>query len=110
VDKFEIGVVYQKGSKFFLAVDQSTLVACKSGSLTRVRPTTTYNPVRSMTVEKLCAHWDLSLDQFDDLMSEHLSPEPTSIKPRPRGTRRRKEADEEYWRRYRTGRIVCPKV
>ena len=107
---FEIGVVYRKSSKLFIAVDPSTLVSCKGGVSTTIRPTSSYSVIRSISVEDVCEQWEISLDQFDELMSEHLAPPQTGIKARPRGTRRKKDADDEYWRRHRTGRIARPKL
>ena len=123
---FEIGVVYHKDSRFYIAVDGSTLVSCKGGKVVKKKtvtkkrltckskggkvvkrsPTTPYNVLRSISVESLCERWGITLDQFDAMMADHLSPSTENIKPRPRGTRRCKDADDLYWRRYRTGRIA----
>lgn len=106
---FEIGLVYQKNSRFFIAVDTSTLVSCKGGVATTVRPySNAYSSVRSISVEELCEKWEINLDQFDVLMSVYIKPPQDGVKARPRGTRRKKGDDDEYWRRHRTGRITRP--
>jgi len=106
--EFEIGVVYQKDTRYFIAVDDRTLVTCKNGSLMSVRPHTDYHLVRSISVEDLCVHWGVDLDTFDRLMEGQLAPPQTEIKTRPRGSRRKRSDDDEYWRRHRTGRIARP--
>jgi hypothetical protein len=108
--KHEIGIVYKKGSRLFIAVAESLLVNCEKGLVTEVRPNSKYEAVRSISVEDLCEKWDLSLDQFDVLMTGYLSPSNTDVRSRPRGSRRDKKDDDEYWRRHRTGRIARPKL
>ena len=108
--KHEIGIVYQKNSRYFIAVGEMTLVNCEKGLVTEVRPYTKYDTVRTISVEDLCEKWDITLDQFDVLMSAYLTPESADVKPRPRGSRRKKSSDDEYWRRHRTGRIARPKL
>lgn len=104
--EFEIGVVYQKGSQLFVAVDASALISLKSGSPVMVRPTTQYKLIRNATVEDLCENWGVELDAFDNLMRSYLGPPAEAAKPRPRGTRRQTTDEDDYWRRHRTGRIA----
>lgn len=109
--EFEIGVVYRKETRHFIAVSDVLLVSCAKGLVTEVKPYgKSYSAVRSISVEALCDRWDISLDQFDLLMDGYLTPPQTSIKPRPRGERRKKGDDDEYWQRHRTGRISRPKL
>lgn len=108
--KHEIGIVYQKSGRLFIAVSDALLVNCKKGLVTEVRPTSKYDTVRSISVEDLCERWELTLEQFDVLMNSYLAPVNIETKSRPRGSRRTKSADEEYWRRHRTGRIARPKL
>jgi len=108
---FEIGVVYKKGPRYFIAVSDALLVNGNKGLVSEVRPYgANYDTVRSISVEDICDHWDISLDQFDVLMSAYLTPPETEVKARPRGSRRKKDDDDEYWRRHRTGRIARPKL
>lgn len=106
--KHEIGLVYRKGTKFFIAVSESLLVNGNKGLVTEVRPHNKYDLVRSMTVEELCDEWELNLAQFDALMGGYLSPSDVEVKSRPRGSRRAKSEDDEFWKRHRTGRIARP--
>ena len=108
--KHEIGIVYRNGNRLFIAVTDSLLVNCKKGIVTEVRPYTRYDVVRSISVEELCEDWELSMDQFDVAMGAYLNPTNIEIKSRPRGARRPKVDDEEYWKRHRTGRIARPKL
>lgn len=107
---YEIGVVYSKGPRLFIAVDARTLVGCSKGKVSEIKPQSQYTVVRSISVEKLCEKWDISLREFDALMSDYMAPPQTAIKTRPRGTRRTKDDDEEYWKRHRTGRIARPQL
>jgi len=107
---FEIGVVYQKANRLFIAIEPSTLVSCRGGTRTKVRPSSRYSPVRTISVEDLCEHWGIGLDEFDVLMSAELSPPKSATKTRPRGSRRTKNDDDAYWKRHRTGRILRPKL
>jgi hypothetical protein len=107
---FEIGLVYRKGPNYFIAVDQSTLVCCALGETSFVRPHSGYDMVRSISVEELCEKWEIELDEFDVLMADYLKPPETDLKTRPRGSKRKKTDDDEYWRRHRTGRIARPSL
>jgi len=103
--EFEIGVVYKKHSKYFIAVDTSMLVSCRGGNLYEVKPSTRYKAIRSISVEDICESWGVSLGQFDTMMADYLKPQ-GELKTRPRGPRVGKDDEEEYWRSHRTGRIA----
>ena len=107
---YEIGVVYQRGSRYFIAVDDKTLVCCAGGDVSKVQPTTQYQLVRSISVEKLCEEWGIELDTFDFLMADYLAPPQDTVKTRPRGSRIKKDEAEDYWKRHRTGRIAKPSL
>lgn len=107
---FEIGLVYRKGPQVFIAVDERTLITCKDGREVEVRPTTKYDVVRSMSVEEISDHWGVTLDEFDRLVGKHLGPPAGAVKSRPRGTRRKTEDEDDYWKRTRTGRIARPRL
>ena len=108
MSNFEIGVVYHKDLRHFIAVDNKTLVCCEGGEAVETRPITKYDVIRTISVEDLCAHWKITLARFDELMSAYLTPPQDTVKSRPRGNRSKKGEDEEYWRRHRTGRIARP--
>ncbi|MGD9725475.1 MAG: hypothetical protein AB7L09_00430 [Nitrospira sp.] len=103
--KYEIGLVYEKDGHYWIATSETVLVNGEGGDITELRPSTKYDLVRSISVEELCEAWSLSLEQFDGLMSSYLAPSAAEVKSRPRGTRRPKSDDDEFWRRHRTGRI-----
>ena len=102
---FEIGVVYKKNNRFFLAVTDRILVSFREGQPMEVRPHHRYDLVRSISVEKLCAHWGVTLDDLDRVTAAYLAPAPEVVKTRPRGSRRRRAADELAWREFRTMRL-----
>lgn len=103
---FEIGVVYEKANRLFIAIKPSTLVSCRGGKAIQVKPVSRYSPVRTISVEELCDRWGISLNEFDNLMSTELAAPKTPDKTRPRGSRRTKNADDAYWQHLRTGRIL----
>lgn len=103
---FEIGVVYEKNKKYFVAVTQATVVTCKGGKDSKIKPSSTYTAIRSLTVQELCKHWGITLAQLDTMMSKYLSPPQSSLKTRPRGQRKRGKEEEEFWHNHRTGRVV----
>ena len=103
--RFEIGVVYKKGSRYFLALSAGTLITFKDGELQEIRPNAKYEAVRSISVETLCKLWGISLDTLDQQTAKYLAPSNEGIRPRPRGSRRRAAADEDLWRSIRMTRL-----
>ena len=103
--RHEIGVVYKKGSRHCLAVSANTLITFKNGSLSEVKPQAKYDVVRSISVETLCKLWGISLTDLDKGTAKYLAPSTEGIKPRPRGSRRRRAADEHAWRNMRLIRL-----
>ena len=108
--KFEIGLVYKRNQRFYLAVSSDKLITRKNGKMVETKPSAQYDVVRSISVEVLSESWGLTLDQFDQTTKEHLSPLETVGKTRPRGTCRKTSSEDEYWRRSRTGRIASPRL
>lgn len=103
---YEIGVVYQKGGRYHLAVSERTLVTFKNGRVREVRPHTPYEPVRSMSVEELCRAWGIDARRLDELMARYVTP--TTARTRPRGSSRRERAAAELaWMVLRTRRIAA---
>lgn len=108
MQSFEVGIVYQKGHLFFIAVSPSALVTFKNGETVEVRPHTTYDMVRSISVEALCERWGITLEKLDEMTAQYLPVPQDSVKPAPRGSRRLRKNDESVWREIRSGRLPRP--
>jgi hypothetical protein len=108
--QFEIGLIYKKSGRLHIAVDPDTLVSCKNGKASKIKPTSKYEVVRSISVEALTESWGITLDAFDKLVGAYLGPPEGCVKARPRGTRRTTQTEEDYWKRSRTGRIARPRL
>jgi hypothetical protein len=104
---FEIGVVYRKNSRYYLAVSERTLITFKNGTLQEIRPYARYDVVRSISVEELCQRWSITLDCLDEATARYLAPSAEGVKPRPRGSRRQRAVDEMAWRSLRTIRLLA---
>lgn len=107
---FEIGVVYRKSNKLFLAVDERTLLTFKDGAPQEVKPNARYEVVRSISVEELCRLWGVALDDLDVQTAKYLAPSMEGLKTRPRGSRRRRSVDEHAWKNLRMIRLVAPRA
>lgn len=103
---YEVGVVYRKNTRMFLAVSDRTLITWRDGEIQEVRPYAKYDAVRSISVEELCKRWGVDLDHLDTITSKYLAPELEGIHPRPRGSRRRRAVDENAWRNLRMIRMA----
>jgi len=103
---FEIGVVYKKNSRLYLAVTDRVLITMKNGLVDSVRPYGKYDPVRQISVDGLCEQWDISARRLDEETLRFLQPSPEGIKPRPRGSRNSRSTEEHLWRERRTIRLA----
>lgn len=103
--QYEIGVVYRKGSRLFLAMSERTLITFKDGELVEIKPAARYDAVRSISVEDLCGRWGITLDDLDQITSRYLMAAAAEARPRPRGSRRQRVADEFAWKTMRMIRI-----
>ena len=103
---FEIGVVYRKNSRLYLAVSERDLITFKNGRLVEVKPYNKYEVVRSISVDELCKRWGITIEQLDRETSKFLAPSPEGIKPRPRGSRRQRVADEFAWKSLRLIKVA----
>ncbi|RMG07919.1 MAG: hypothetical protein D6731_22780 [Planctomycetota bacterium] len=103
--RFEIGVVYKKGSRYGLAVSESTLLTFRDGEPQEFRPQAKYDVVRSISVETLCALWGIDLATLDEHTAKYLAPTDLPVRTRPRGSRRRAAAEELAWRDFRMVRL-----
>ena len=103
---FEIGVVYRKNSRLYLAVSERNLITFRSGRMLEVKPYAKYEVVRSIPVDELCARWGITIEHLDKSTAHYLAPSPEGIKPRPRGSRRQRIADEFAWKSLRLIKVA----
>ena len=103
---FEIGVVYRKNSRLYLAVSERNLITFRNGRAIEVKPYARYEVVRSISVDELCKRWGITIDHLDKSTAQYLAPSPEGIKPRPRGSRRQRVADEFAWKSLRLIKIA----
>ena len=103
---FEIGVVYRKNSRLYLAVSERNLITFRNGRVMEVKPYARYEVVRSISVDDLCKRWGITIEHLDKSTSHYLAPSPEGIKPRPRGSRRQRIADEFAWKQLRLIKVA----
>ena len=103
---FEIGVVYRKNSRLYLAISERNLITFRSGKMLEVKPYAKYEVVRSIPVDELCARWGITIEHLDKSTAQFLAPSPEGIKPRPRGSRRQRMADEFAWKSLRLIKVA----
>jgi len=108
MSKYEVGVVYTRGNSYLLAVSPTTLITFEDGAHREAKPGRRgIEVVRGLSVEQLCQRWGVTLDDLDKATSQYLSPALEGIKPRPRGSRRRRAAADEFaWKEMRTIRLL----
>ena len=104
--RFEIGCLYKKKgiSRIFLALTNTTLVSAKKGKITKTIPQVQYRYCNELTFEDLCENWGVSEECIDEITQEYLPP-PTVERTAPRGCRRRKAADEFFWKELRSAKV-----
>lgn len=98
--EFESGVVYERRSQLYLAVDNRTLVTYQRGEWVEVRPYVKYKTLRDISVGSLCQSWGLKPEVFDQQMSHYFCPE--SRRAREDRNPRRRSWGDGQWRRFRT--------
>jgi hypothetical protein len=103
---FEIGVVYRKNGRLHLAVSERDLITFRNGRVVEVKPYNKYEVVRSISVDEICQRWGITIERLDHETSRFLAPSPEGIKPRPRGSRRQRVADEYAWKTLRLIKIA----
>lgn len=104
---FEIGIVYKKYSRYYLAIAPALLITFVDGCAKEVRPhSPNYEAERSITVDDLCKVWHISLDDLDRMTAKFLPAPQDSIKSAPRGSRRAKQLNNELiWKEIRSARL-----
>ena len=103
---YEIGVVYKKNSRLYLAVTDRELISFKKGQQIEVRPYVKYDVVRHLTVTDLCSRWGITTEALDHAAKSYFTPSQQGIKPRPHGSRSLRSTEDQRWRAYRTIRLA----
>lgn len=104
--RFEIGCLYKKKGigRIFLAISHTKLISVKKGKLTKTAPQAQYKHCNELTFGDLCENWDVSEVRLDEITQEYLPP-PVSKRTAPKGSRRRKAADEFFWKELRSAKL-----
>lgn len=71
---FEIGEVYEKNGRFFLAVSPTTVVTCINGEFKEINPYSRYEPYRGFGVSKLAEKWGIEVSALDELSKKYFTP------------------------------------
>jgi hypothetical protein len=100
--EFESGVVYERRSQLYLAVDNRTLITYQRGEWVEVRPYVKYKALRDVSVGHLCKGWSLTSAQFDEHVSSYFCPK--SRRATEDKNPRRRSWDDGQWKRFRTFR------
>ena len=98
--EFESGVVYERRSQLYLAVDNRKLVTFLKGEWVEIHPYVKYKALRDTSVGHLCKAWGLKSNEFDKHMAKYFCPESKRVRD-DRNPRRRGWGDGQ-WKRFRT--------
>jgi hypothetical protein len=106
--KFEIGNVYKNGNgKLFVAVTENKALSFTSQGKPVIRTLKASLSIfrEGASVNSLCEEWGIALETLDHWTAHYRGPlaEP---KAHPRGSRRRKAAEELFWRKLRTAHLL----
>lgn len=93
---FEVGVVYRKNSRYYLAVRENTLLSLKNGVRSEIQPYNRYEAARGVTVADLCRRWKISAEDLDSCVRDYLAPCAEGIKPDPRDRAGALERDRSH--------------
>lgn len=110
---WEIGVIYRNKQtcRLFLAVSEKLLLTIKNGEGVVVRPYApeSYSQVRSIAVEELALRWKVTIQQMDEIVSQHLKVVTSKVRTAPRGStkslRLAQDKKDQEWRDRRTVRF-----
>lgn len=82
---FEIGCVYTKEMRYYLAVEADTLISAYDGEAIAVKPRNheSYRYVKSISVQDLCDVWNITMDRLDEIshamLMFALTPDPSRV-------------------------------
>ena len=71
---FEIGEVYEKNGRFFLAVSPTTVVTYIKGEFKEITPYSRYEPYRGFGVQNLARKWGIEVSALDELSTKYFTP------------------------------------
>lgn len=77
---FEIGLVYKKDGRYFLAVDKDLLITGQEGTFFELRPAAKFDVARKVAVSKLCHTWGCTPSAMDATVRRYLCPNRTPIR------------------------------
>ena len=97
----EIGVVYKKGSDYFIAVTADLLVTYKRGVFVERKPVSRYSAIREMTVDTLAKIWKTDLKTIDNMSKKYFSLSGCHDSRPSQRSHRRRGADLSFDRAYR---------
>ena len=111
---FEIGVVYRSLSeRYYLAVDKQCLVTFVHDVILEVEePINKFSVVRTMSVEKLCDEWRITMNKLDEMSAIYFAPARSNRAKRrlPDKFSSKEHSSQDMvnilWARMRTHRIV----
>ena len=97
----EVGACYRRGNKYYLGIDQFTLLTFKDGEAKLVTPRSHYSKAPVLTsVNDLMATWNVSMKEIDEVSKKYFRiDKPCSARPRvrtPKGWRY--ERSENYYK------------
>ena len=70
----EIGFVYRRKDRFYLAVSDTVLLSVANGRFHETRPNTRYEVIRNISVERLCQQWGVTSEELDRATAKFLTP------------------------------------
>lgn len=107
----EVGAIYKRGKKLYLAVDSRLLISFVGGTLEERKARGSFEIQRTLSVELLLRAWSITTDELDRVTVLYLRPaDYRNVGKRQRRTARRGDADDEFeiFRSIRTFRFQNP--
>lgn len=91
----EVGITYVKNGKYYLAVNEKTLVTYEDGTFKVKNTYKDHEACRNLAVDELCKEWNISTTQLDELSPKYFTPKDCGQKyPSDRAARRRDQLRE----------------
>ncbi len=77
---YEIGMVYRKGEKYFLAVGRQLILTGNDGKVRSFECNDRFERAKSVSVALLCRTWGISTAELDHITRSYLAPLPREEK------------------------------